>query len=295
MSYLRFFTKPIDETIRQRVASRTYKDRMLTENHKKQLLDFCAQIKEGLWGEKIEYQLVEFSTEELKGKRIASYGLFTNARNFLVGMIDRTDSNRISYGYAMEHTVLKATEMGIGTCWLGYFDPYLIQRVRVKDNQEIPAVILIGYAAEKRALIEKLARFAVRAAKRLEWSKLFFHVDFRKTLSREAAGPYAAALELLRLAPSAGNTQPWRIVKDKSRNIFHFFKKVVNPGYEKKKLHDIDIGIAMCHFELGADQSGQHGYWMQKDPQIGALPTKIHYMVTWMHETMDAKSKGHGA
>ncbi len=285
MNYLRFFTKPIDETVRERTSCRTYKDRLLSQNDKKELLDFGKKISKGVWNEQIHYQLAEFSVEELKERKMSAYGLFKNLRSFVAGMIDKTDFHHMSYGYTMEHIVLKATELGLGTCWAGYFDPQVIADIKINENQSIPAIILIGYPAEERSAKERIARFAIRASKRHDWSKLFFLGDFSKGLNAEAAGPYAEALELLRLAPSAGNTQPWRIIKDKDQNTYHFFKKVVNPGYERKKLHDMDIGIAMCHFELGAAHRGLTGKWMQADPQLTGLPSTMHYMVSWMHDT----------
>lgn len=284
MSYLQFFSKPIDEIIKGRTSCRTYEDRLIGENDKRRLLDFGRQIDKGLWDEKIAYQLLEFSVDELKEKKMSAYGLFKNLRSFIAGIIDKQDFYHMSYGYAMEHIILKATELGLGTCWAGYFDPHAIEGMKIKENQTIPAIILIGYPADERTIKEKIARFAIRASKRHDWSKLFFLGNFSNPLSIDTAGPYADALELLRLAPSAGNTQPWRIVKDQSKHTYHFFKKVVNPGYERKRLHDMDIGIAMCHFELGAAKNGQDGKWVRNDPQLTVVPKNTIYMVSWKHD-----------
>ncbi|MDH4212034.1 MAG: nitroreductase family protein [candidate division WOR-3 bacterium] len=286
MSYLKYFTKSIDETVTKRVSCRTFENKLLDEKHKEELLTFCRTLNRGLWGEKIDYSLVECSLDELKKTKMSAFGLFKNVRSFVVAIIDKANLHHISYGYALEHIVLKATELGIGTCWAGYFDPRVMKDIKVEENQTVPAIILVGYAAEKRTLKEIIARFAIRASKRRDWRKLFFHGDFGNPLSKETAGHYAGALEMLRLAPSAGNTQPWRIVKENDQNIYHFFKRVVNPSYEKHKLHDIDIGIAMCHFELGAAKNGLDGKWERTDPHLTELPSKTHYMITWTHDTI---------
>ncbi len=285
MSYLRYFAKPIDKTVQLRTSCRTYENKLLDEKLKEEILTFCRALNRGLRGEKIGYSLVECSLDELRGKKMSTYGLIKNARTVLIGMIDEVDFCQVSYGYAVEHVVLKASELGIGTCWAGYFDPCVIRDIEIEENQTIPAVILLGYAAKERALKEKIARFVIRASKRRDWRKLFFYEDFGNPLTKEAAGPYTEALEFLRLAPSAGNTQPWRIVKDKNQNIYHFFKKVVNQSYEELKLHDIDTGIAMCHFELGAAKNGLQGEWKRNDPLLHNLPKKTHYMITWTHDT----------
>ncbi len=282
MSHLEYYRKPIADTIRARVSCRTFEDRLLMQEDKGKLLSFCRAIHTGLKGEKLEYRIVEFTAEELKNKKISAYGLIKNARTFLVGAIDKSDSYHVSYGYAVEHIVLKATELGIGTCWVGYYDPYVIKDTKIDENQAIPAVIIVGYASAQQNLLEKIARFAIQASRRHDWNRQFFLGDFATPLSMGKAGPYSEALELLRLAPSAGNTQPWRIVRETDRQVFYFFKKVVNPGYEKKRLHDIDIGIAMCHFALGAAKSGLTGHWVREESEIADLPDRTEYVISWI-------------
>ena len=66
-------------------------------------------------------------------------------------------------------------------------------------------------------------------------------------------------------APSANNFQPWRIIKEPKANIFHFYMKRI-PGlkqlfFMKADLQRVDIGIAMCHFALAADEEGLKGIW----------------------------------
>lgn len=284
MSYLEYFGKPIDETIRARVSCRTYEDKLLTDLHKQQLLDFCKVMNKGVAGEKVRYQLVEFSAQELKEQKIAGYVLFKNARSFIVGTIDKSEFCHASYGYVMEHVVLKASELGLGTCWAGYFDPYLIKKVQVRESQTVPAICLVGYTARRKTIRERIARFAIRASKRQAWNRHFFLNDFNTALTREAAAQYAEPLELLRRAPSAGNTQPWRIVMEKDRQVFHFFKKVVQKRYEQRKLHDIDIGIAMCHLELGAAKNGLRGRWGRLEHPIADLPDRTSYIISWKHD-----------
>ncbi|MBE0433909.1 hypothetical protein IBX73_10660 [candidate division WOR-3 bacterium] len=285
MSYPEYYEKPIEETIRRRVSCRTYENRLLDEQDKERLVEFYGRLRQGLHGEKITFHLTEHRVEDLKGRRLGGYILFRNARSSIAGVIEKSEYQCLNCGYLGEHVVLKATELGLGTCWAGYYDPYLIKDLNVAENQIVPAILFVGYAAEKRSLVERVARFAIRASVRQPWDKLFFKGDFEHTLTREAAGPYAGALEMLRLAPSSGNTQPWRIVKEKDENVFHFFKKVVLARYEKKNLHDIDLGIAMCHFELGALNTGLQGTWEQHEHTLSTTPAGVHYVMTWKHGT----------
>ena len=84
------------------------------------------------------------------------------------------------------------------------------------------------------------------------------------------------------MAPSATNKQPWRIVR--RGDDWHFYL-VRTKGYGKGSpwfkllriadLQRVDLGIAMCHFELVARESGRDGRWVVEDPGL-ALPGPGH-------------------
>ena len=88
----------------------------------------------------------------------------------------------------------------------------------------MPAITPVGYAAEKPSFHEQLMRSTMKSARRKPWKELFFRADFKTPLTEADAGAYAEPLELLRLAPSATNAQPWRVVMD--GQFFHFYAVV---------------------------------------------------------------------
>src|ERR1035437_4938890 len=92
---------------------------------------------------------------------------------------------------------------------------------------------------------------------------------------------YSDALEMVRLAPSSGNTQPWRVFFDETLKEFHFFKKVISKRYELKGLHDIDMGIAMSHFELTSLQNGLSGRWLKHAKENVEPIDELQYIMTW--------------
>jgi hypothetical protein len=51
-------------------------------------------------------------------------------------------------------------------------------------------------------------------------------------LPEGAAGRYLDPLEMLRLGPSASNRQPWRVIKEQGRDIFHLYLRR-SKGYDK--------------------------------------------------------------
>ena len=56
---------------------------------------------------------------------------------------------RIDLGIAMEHMVLKATELGLGSCWIGWFDESKVKAIlKIPRRIKVSALLAIGYAAD---------------------------------------------------------------------------------------------------------------------------------------------------
>jgi nitroreductase len=93
---------------------------------------------------------------------------------------------------------------------------------------------------------------------------------------------------MLRLGPSASNRQPWRVVKEPGRAVFHFYLRR-SAGYEKLiravDLQRIDLGIAMSHFELTARELGLEGHWEPRPPPLDPLPERTGYIQSWVGNT----------
>ncbi len=84
---------------------------------------------------------------------------------------------------------------------------------------------------------------------------------------------------MIRLGPSAGNKQPWRIVQDSHKNIFHFYTRKSDSVYDK--FHALDMGIAVSHFDLTAQELGFEGRWLFEDPQISGAE-ELSYVISWV-------------
>lgn len=270
------FRKPMRELIAARKSSRTYEVRALEPQARAELLVACASPVSGLLGEPARFWLVERPEPEMRRLKLG-LGLIANASSVLVGAVRDSRLACASFGYLMEALVLKATDLGLGTCWVGFFDPAWFPELGITEQERSPSVVAVGHATSRRSARERLLRMAIKADSRKPWNELFFRDTLEAALSRDEAGGYADALDLLRLAPSAGNTQPWRVVK--SGDEFRFFIRPSSPRYETRHLHDVDIGIALCHFELAAREAGLRGSWVVAEPapQVPGM----RYVVTW--------------
>jgi nitroreductase len=269
----------IIEAIKIRKSCRTFEQTELTASDKNELEKYILENKKPIVDEIINLGIVEKKNETRKMK--LDYGMIRGHHTYLLGVSKSTVDSRINYGYLMEKVVLKTTELGISTCWIGIFDETYFNEIILENGYEIPSIVIVGYSNEKLTNLDKLLRFSVNASKRLDWEKLFFHYYSQMPLRPEMISKYAESLEMVRLAPSAGNTQPWRIFFDDTTNEFHFFKKPINKNYEEKGLHDIDLGITMAHFELTSHYNNLSGSWMKHSNAKINSTDDLQYMMTW--------------
>ncbi len=57
---------------------------------------------------------------------------------------------QLDMGIAMEHLVLKATELGLGTCWVGWINEESIREILgIPKRARVMALIAVGYSTEK--------------------------------------------------------------------------------------------------------------------------------------------------
>lgn len=146
----------------------------------------------------------------------------------------------------------------------------------------------VGHMATKMSIVEKAIRWGAGAKNRKPWKELFFKNGFNSSLSPEDIGKWAEPLEMVRIAPSASNRQPWRIVWEQATDSFHFYRRR-SKGYMTRNkvlfgmadLQRVDMGIAMCHFEMTCKDSGLSGNWSFDEPNMGKLPESTEYVASW--------------
>ncbi|WP_035289512.1 nitroreductase family protein [Clostridium sp. KNHs214] len=144
-------------------------------------------------------------------------------------------------GFVGEQLILKLTALGIGSCWLGRsIDRNVFNKIApIKTNQSYIILISFGYAEEDLSPISKRNRLTIKQFVEGEINKDFIPI-----------------LNALRIAPSAVNSQPWRIVVEE--NTLHVYMKTKNFISEKilSKLNLIDMGIGLCHMFKAAEELG---------------------------------------
>lgn len=277
----------ITEMIKKRCSCRTYSDVQPDEKIIQEFTTLLEVPQTGPFGNQPKFNLI--SPDQSAGAQVqkyGTYGVIQNARLFLVGSIKDGMMAMEDYGYCKENFILRATALGLATCWLGgtFKVGEFARAVDLQEDELLPTISPVGLAADQKSMTEKIMRRFAGSDERKAWTEIFFTGNFATPLNEQYAGPYAEALENLRLAPSASNKQPWRILYDNNRNIFHFYLSRAF-GYNLLRgvsLQNIDMGIAMSHFTLTAQELGLKGQW-----EIGISAPRdnaLDYIASWLAE-----------
>ncbi|MBN1298089.1 MAG: nitroreductase [Actinobacteria bacterium] len=288
------FKKPVIDLIKTRNSIRSYESCYLKTEEIKKIVDFLKKDHKTVFGSKLRFKFIDASDMYPENLRnLGTYGMIKGARYFIGGVFEKKENNKnclVDFGYVFEKIILFITDLGFGTCWLGgtFNKKGFAQKITVNSNEIVPAVSPVGISQKKRDLRSSVIRMLAGAKNRKPWGKLFFSGSFGTGLSETDAMPYQTPLEMVRVGPSASNLQPWRIIKENNSNIFHFFVKKswhLDAGQNHLNLQYIDMGIALCHFELTALELGLKGKWALHDnipeSEKYSLSPDMDYIITW--------------
>ncbi len=283
------YNNAVTDIIKQRFSCREYLENPIKETKRRQLQSFLSSPQTGPFGTQVRFELVAATPQDpniLKG--LGTYGFIKNPGGFIISAVTDTGKGLEDLGYLMERIILFATDIGLGTCWLGgsFTKSRFARKISARNGELVPIVTSIGYAANGSQ--SDRIRERVGSARRRAWEEMFFDRQFGAPISHNAAGAYAEPLEMVRLGPSASNKQPWRIIKD--GNVWHFNLQRT-PGYRTgwlarlarvADMQRVDMGIAMSHFELAANELGLGGEWQVKEPRIAKPDELTEYTVSWV-------------
>ena len=284
------YASSVTDLVRRRRSCRRYREEPLAEGARQPLERFLAANRTGPLGGRARFALLAATAADRSALRgLGTYGFIHAAPAFIVGAVESGPRDLEDFGWLLERAILLATDLGLATCWLGgtFSKSGFARRFPPAANELMPAVAAVGRAADGSIERDRIRRMAGSNFRRPP-EDLFFDAGFGAPLTPAAAGPYAAALEAVRWAPSASNRQPWRIVRNAAGWHFHLQR---TKGYGKgtlvfavlriADLQRIDIGIAMCHFELAAREAGLDGAWVIEDPGLTAPGAALEYTATW--------------
>lgn len=234
--------KTLEETILERKSVRSFDvNHPLSADDVATLKADLANAKSPFGGE-VVIELKEFA---LNGPfKPSTYGTIAGARWFFLMGTDSSEEAQLSLGFRMEQVVLKATAMGLGTCWIAatFKGTSFAEAAQFPKSTPLQVIMPVGYPAEKRRLLDKITRATLGSAKRKPLTDLF--VGAEGTI-------FQTPIEMMRLAPSSTNSQPWRALVE-GQTVYFYYEK-------KSEASILDLGIGLSHFYLSAKGNGLNG------------------------------------
>ncbi|MDE7426241.1 MAG: hypothetical protein K2M79_00380 [Muribaculaceae bacterium] len=226
----------IIEAMKERRSVRTFDGRGITSAQEAELEKAISEST-APFGGKLSIKLKKFNLKE--GYKPSTYGMIRGAEDFFLLGIGSDEASALSAGYRFEQVVLRAWQLGLGTCWIAatFKGSDFEKGITWPDGEQLKIISPVG-TAMKPSLTEKLTRLTIGSKNRKLFNSLFFFNDFKTAVPED--NQFREALEMLRLAPSSTNSQPWRALVD--GNSVHFYYKPKSPASV------LDTGIGICHF-----------------------------------------------
>ena len=283
------FTDPIKKLIRNRTSIRTFQPKSFSFKDTTHFSSLLAQpistnpfLQQG-GTIRFKWIFLEDVDPDQK-KQYGTYGFITGADAFLAGAATRAPFTKENFGFQMETLILKAQELQFGTCWLGgtFSRTNFAKAFKLNPDERLYAITPIGLPAKAgRRLKEKIIRGVIHANSRKPWAQLFFNGSFDHPLKPETVSEsLKSLLEAVRLAPSGGNKQPWRLLIDTEKRCIHFFQLASKSNYSR--IRPMDMGISVCHFELTRLENDIKGTWMRlPNPPTPGASLQLRYVISW--------------
>ena len=260
------------ELIKERKSVRTFDGKRLSDEDLNKIKDFAKDVRNP-YGIEIEWYFLDSEKQNL------SVPVIVGCSDYITGKAKNVEHISEAFGYSFEQIVLFAKSLGIGTTWIaGTMDRKAFEKViDLKDDEVMPCISPLGYPANKMSFRETMMRKGIKAGERKDNSELFFDCEYGTPL--EIEDKFKDVFEAVRLAPSAVNRQPWRIIRQ--GNSFHFYKKQDLKSEGNLDVQKIDMGIALCHFDLLMKEKGLTAKFAIEDPGIN-VPDDAEYIASYI-------------
>lgn len=219
----------IQEAIEARHSVRAYKGQPLAADVVEVLEEKIRELNEK---GHLHMQLIRNETKAFQGK-LAKYGKFRGVNNYIVMAGQKSDDLDEHIGYYGEQLVLLAQTLGLNTCWVGLSYSKVPGTYVLEAGEVIEAYISIGYG-ETQGVSHKIKR-----------------VEQVSNANDLTPSWFRQGVEAALLAPTAVNQQkfffeyipardgkPVRVLAKRNFSLIGFTQ--------------MDLGIAKCHFEIGA-------------------------------------------
>lgn len=148
------------DVVANRYSCRRYLDKLIDENLLIKCIETARIAPSACNSQPWKFYII--NSRDLKEEFVKFTQPFTKNASFIVVEEDKPslpckivnrlkeqDLSKVDIGIACSYICLQASELGLGTCMIGYFDePKIKQKLGIADKKRIRLVISIGFADE---------------------------------------------------------------------------------------------------------------------------------------------------
>ena len=219
----------IQEAIEARHSVRAYTGQPLAADVVEVLEEKIRELNEK---GHLHMQLIRNETKAFQGK-LAKYGKFRGVNDYIVMAGKKADDLNERIGYYGEQLVLLAQTLGLNTCWVGLSYSKVPGTYVLEAGEVIKAYISIGYG-ETQGVSHKIKS-----------------VEQVSNANDLTPSWFKQGVEAALLAPTAVNQQKFFFEYIPARDGKPV-RVLAKRNYSLIGFTQMDLGIAKCHFEIGA-------------------------------------------
>lgn len=211
----------MQEAVAARHSVRAYENKPIDESAVAALLELIRQCNEE---GRLNIQLV-LNEPKAFDSLMAHYGKFSGVTNYVALIGEKTKDLDEKIGYYGEKIALLAQTLGLNTCWVAMTYKKVKTAFTVRQGEKLRIVLALGYGktqgvSHKNKEIEKVSN-----------------------ATGDSPAWFVNGVKFALLAPTAMNQQKF---------FFDLNENVVTASAKSGFYSKIDLGIAKCHFEIGA-------------------------------------------
>jgi hypothetical protein len=182
------------------------------------------------------------------------------------------------FGYQFEKIILRATDLGLGTRWIGgiFNRSRFADKAGIREDEVLAAISPLGYPTPKRSVADSIIRWSAGSRNRRPWAELFFHGTFATALTQGAAGGTLIPRDG-RLGPPpqpAGSKRQEEVTSSTTAPLEGTTSR------SRPWTCSASTGDRHYHLELTAGSCAQRFMW--KSRLVSPLPERTEYVQSWI-------------
>ena len=232
--------KELLNAVYKRKSVRKYNGGKLTAEELKQVKDYLHQLKPLCPELKVDFEIVPCKQTNCKFDAEYCLIVYSEEGNLWLANV----------GYMLEQWDLYLATLNIGVCWYG------MGKVEEEQKYGLSYAILLSFGKSNEEDFRSNANEYNRKSVNDFWKILDNgDNDSFATLKRKDDGQVG---EIARLAPSACNSQPWK-VEQKGNELRIYREKGKTPVLSSvlfKHWNKVDVGIFLCFLDVALESEG---------------------------------------